>query len=348
MRRIVPVVVLALAAALVPQAALAATPAPTGIDVSYPNCGTLLPSADFVVVGINRGMGRTDNPCRTDQLGFAATAPGTTHDAVDVYVNTQNPTPTQAAAWPSRDVTFDGHRMRSPYGHCTGGKSQACSWIYGASIARDDVARFATTGFAGRVGRWWLDVETANSWSASPSRNRAALEGMTAALTEQGRRVGLYALPGEFRDLIGTVPASSVLTRLPSWIAGAADRTHAARLCTRTPLTKGRVTLVQYKDVAANLDRDVACGTLTTKQATAKGTFRAKHRLTAKTAKWGPGTVRLTYRWLRAGKPISGATHATYTLKAADTGHSIRVRITGTASGYTPAVRTSAAHVVHR
>jgi hypothetical protein len=342
------VVVLALAAALVPQAAHAATPAPTGIDVSYPNCGTLLPSADFVVVGINAGRGRTDNPCRADQLALAAAAPGTAHTRLDVYVNTQNPTPTQAQSWPTGDVTFDGHRMRSPYGRCTGGKSQACSWIYGASIARDDVARLTSAGFTGRVGRWWLDVETANSWSASTGRNRAALEGMAAALTEQGQRVGLYALPGEFRDLIGTVPASSRLTALPSWIAGAADQAHAAQLCTRSPLTAGRVLLVQFKDVAAALDRDVACGTLTTKQATVKGTFRAKHRLTARTGTWGPGKVRLTYRWLRAGKPISGAVHSTYVLRAADKGHSIRVRITGTESGYTPAVRTSAGHRVAR
>ena len=348
MRRIVPVVVLALAAVLVPQAAMAATPAPTGVDISYPNCGTLPAGADFAVVGVNGGVATLPNGCLQDQLAWAGTLPGTAHSRIDVYVNTANPNPSAASWWPSGDTTKRGRKVASPYGKCVGTRtvSTACSWVYGASLAWDDMEQGGVTV---PVGRWWLDVETANSWSAvSPARNRAALEGMAAAFAAGGRKVGIYSLPGEFKDIVGTVPASSRLAALPSWIAGAADQAHAAQLCTRTPLTNGRVTLVQYKDVAANLDRDVACGTLTSKAATVKGTFRAKHKLSAKTAKWGPGTVRLTYRWLRAGKPISGATHATYTLRAADAGHSIRVRITGTESGYTPAVRTSAAHVVHR
>ena len=97
-----------------------------------------------------------------------------------------------------------------------------------------------------------------------------------------------------------------------------------------------------------SVDQDVACGTLTTKKATVTGTLRAGHRLTARTAAWGPGTVRLAYRWLRDGKPIAGATHATYSLHAKDRGHRIAVRITGTATGYNAGVRTSASHRIPR
>lgn len=51
---------------------------------------------------------------------------------------------------------------------------------------------------------------------------------------------------------------------------------------------------------------------------------------------WSPGgvTVTTTYQWLRDGVAISGATHMSYTLVAADFGKSITVRATGTAPGY--------------
>lgn len=44
-----------------------------------------------------------------------------------------------------------------------------------------------------------------------------------------------------------------------------------------------------------------------------------------------PAKARLSYRWLRAGKAIKGATKATYRLVAADQGKRISVRVTATA-----------------
>lgn len=343
--RVLVVLAAVVAAVTVPTAAQAAVPRPTGIDVSYPNCGAALPAADFVVVGVNDGRGRTDNPCLAAELAFAALSPGTVHPAIDVYVNTQNPTPSSAAWWPSGDRTLDGHRVRSPYGHCSGGRSTACSWVYGAAVARDDRARLAATGFTGPVGRWWLDVETANSWSGSTARNRAALEGMASALTDAKQRVGVYALVGEFADLIGTVPASSRLAKLPSWIAGAADRAHAERICTRTPLARGRVTLVQWKDVATNVDHDVACATFTSApRPTVSGHAGVGSTLTARPGTWGPGSVRLSYRWTRDGHPIAKAVHRTYRLTKADARHRVAVTVTATGTGYSRSVRRSGSH----
>ncbi|RIX27727.1 glycoside hydrolase family 25 domain-containing protein [Amnibacterium setariae] len=340
-----------LAAVLTPQAANAATapPRPVGIDVSYPNCAQVLEPAAFAIVGINEGLGRTDNPCLAAQLAYAASTPGTGHARLDVYVNTQNPSPKEAASWPTGDVTFDGHRMKSPYGKCSGGASRACSWIYGASIARDDVTRLAANGVTGPVGRWWLDVETANSWSTSKTRNRAALEGMAAAFAQLGKPVGLYSLKGELGDLIGSVPRSSRLWKLPFWIAGAADQGAALRACSMAPLTGGRVTLAQWKDDAAHLDRDVACGTFS-KSPKPKifGHYRKGAKLTAKPGTWAPGAVHLAYRWTRDGKPIAKATHAKYTVKRADRGHRIAVVVTATENGYSRVVRTSASHRVAR
>jgi len=47
--------------------------------------------------------------------------------------------------------------------------------------------------------------------------------------------------------------------------------------------------------------------------------------------------VKLTYRWYHASRAISGATKSTYKPKLVDKGHTIRVKITGTRTGFTSA-----------
>ncbi|MGJ9402419.1 hypothetical protein [Arthrobacter sp. KK5.5] len=56
--------------------------------------------------------------------------------------------------------------------------------------------------------------------------------------------------------------------------------------------------------------------------------------------KWTAGT-RVTYQWLRDGKPIRGATSRTYVIKRTDIGHRIAVRHTGTKAGYLTASTTT-------
>jgi hypothetical protein len=334
---------------LVPTAAEAAAPRPTGVDLSYPSapaCAVVPAGADFAVVGVNAGIGTTTNPCLAQQRAWAATLPGTVHGSSDVYVNTQLPRKADASWWPSGNRTKRGASVRSPYGSCTGGETRACSWVYGASIAFDDVE---TRGVTGPVGRWWLDVETANSWSTSTTRNRAVLEGMTQALLWARQRVGLYSARNEFPYLVGPVPTSSVLSSLPSWISHAGSQADAEQACTVPPLTRGRLLLVQWVDAEGGVDRDVACATLSrTPTPKVTGHLRRGARLTASTGTWGPGSVHLAYRWTRDGHAISGATARTYTVKTADRGHRIAVVVTGTEAGYSRVERTSAAHRIAR
>ena len=135
--------------------------------------------------------------------------------------------------------------MHSPYGSCVGKHAtRACAWVYGNSIGRDDVHR----GVTGSVGTWWIDVEQDNTWSSSTARNRAVVEGMVAGLKAAKKRVGIYALSNQFSDILGTVPASSTITKLPSWVAGAKDENAALQRCNGASLTKGRLTLVQWVD----------------------------------------------------------------------------------------------------
>ncbi|RZI94836.1 MAG: hypothetical protein EOO67_03850 [Microbacterium sp.] len=80
---------------------------------------------------------------------------------------------------------------------------------------------------------------------------------------------------------------------------------------------------------------------LTAATPTIRGTAKVGQKLTAKAGTWGPAPVKLSYRWLRDGAAIKGATKSAYTLKAADRGHRVSVRITGTKSGYTTVSKTS-------
>ncbi len=76
------------------------------------------------------------------------------------------------------------------------------------------------------------------------------------------------------------------------------------------------------------------------------GTAKVGKKLRASTGVWNPPSVAVTYRWLRGGKPISGATKATYTLKVADAGKKISVRTRATKAGFLAAQSTSAAKTV--
>jgi hypothetical protein len=332
-----------LAVVLVPDAAFAASAPTHGGDVSRYQCGAPPVLGDFAVVAVNTGLPTETNPCLAEQLAWAAAAPGIGHSRVDVYLASANPAPSKASWWPKGDRTRAGTSVRSPYGSCTGGATRACSWVYGSSIARDDLHR----GVTGSVGRWWIDIEQDNSWSGSTTRNRAVVEGMTSGLKAGKKAVGLYALSDQLRDIVGTVPASSSLAKLPSWVAGAKDETAALRRCSGAPLTSGRLTLVQWVDFTANVDHDVACATFATSPTPKiSGHAAVGRKVTARPGTWGPGTVRLTYRWTRDGHAIAKATGRTYRLKRADAHHRIGVTVTATEPGFSRGVEKSRTHRV--
>lgn len=73
-----------------------------------------------------------------------------------------------------------------------------------------------------------------------------------------------------------------------------------------------------------------------------KGTVRVGSRLTAVAPRYSVTKVRTTYRWLRDGRPIAGATGKSYRVTAKDRGARISVRATGSRTGYTKVVTTSA------
>ncbi|MCE1174625.1 MAG: hypothetical protein LWW77_08470 [Propionibacteriales bacterium] len=72
------------------------------------------------------------------------------------------------------------------------------------------------------------------------------------------------------------------------------------------------------------------------------GTPAPANTLSVNPGPWSPAPSSVSYRWLRDGKKIAGATGSTFTVRTKDRGHKISVRVTGRLLGYTTVTRTSA------
>jgi hypothetical protein len=260
------VVGLAVLATLLAAPGTASAATTVGYDVSHPQCDKALPrDRAFGIIGVNGGLATRANPCLSPQLTWAWGSSGAvaSHPKAQLYLNTANPGELldQVTTWPKLGTT--------PYGTCTGTNSTACSWQYGWERAQNSVVSFFTPAAqAARVDsqpgryKWWLDVETMNTWqkgsAAARDRNRATLEGMTAYLVSRGAKVGLYSTGQQWAQIVGTVPATSVLAGRDSWLAGATSLTGAQGVCGKPALVPaGKVALAQY--VQSGLDRNYAC-----------------------------------------------------------------------------------------
>lgn len=65
------------------------------------------------------------------------------------------------------------------------------------------------------------------------------------------------------------------------------------------------------------------------------GTAKVGKKLSASRGTWNLSGLTYSYRWLRDGKDITGATASTYVLTKADAGKKIAVRVTAKRTGYT-------------
>jgi hypothetical protein len=246
-----------------------------GVDVSWPQANIEPSSAApaFVIVGVTGGTASTINPYLVDQLTWASRAGGALgQPPVQLYTNTANPGQIidQVTTWPTGDTDQMGHTPANPYGACDGTNSLACSWQYGWTRSVDVVNNmFAPAAMAAGIDadpatyRWWLDVETGNTWQAGSdealARNTAALEGMVSCFHSRGARVGLYSTAAQWAQIVGaTVAETSVLTGLDSWIGGVDALAEAKKACREGALTaRGRVALAQYLE--NDLDHDYVC-----------------------------------------------------------------------------------------
>jgi hypothetical protein len=241
------------AALAAPQSAKAST---TGYDISYPQCSSAFPSGQaFGIVGVNGGRAYTGNPCLATEYAWASSSTSSSQPHVSFYLNTGNPGPTASTHWPAPGTTTPRP--------CDGSWSANCAYDYGWNAAQDSFnGAAAAAGLApAKASPWWLDVETANSWSTDTTTNHADLEGAVARLKSLGvGTVGIYSTASMWAQITGATSSSSPLNEafhmLPNWVPGARSAKEAPNLCSRT-FAGGPVKLVQFP--SGGFDGDYAC-----------------------------------------------------------------------------------------
>lgn len=275
---------------------------PYGNDVSYPQCGTSFPAgATFGLVGVDDGIANKENPCfgpyggggaATSELYWGSQRSGSaSQPSVALYVNTADPgnsyNGTPIADWPSSN----GTGLTDPYGTCQpassgssqGANSTACAWVYGVDMATLDVSFLTSASRAVSVSgqassyKWWLDVETQNTWQSSSAdrgtglaMNAAVLEGMVQYLKHLSvGTVGIYGSSSSWQTVTGGQSAvennwntagnsgSSPLYGVPDWVPGARRQTGAVSNCSLKSFTDGKIALTQW--VQSSLDYDQSC-----------------------------------------------------------------------------------------
>jgi hypothetical protein len=229
----------------------------TGYDISYPQCSAAFPrSPAFGIVGVNGGLAYATNPCLSSEYAWAETSNSPTQQHVSFYLNTGNPGPTASTHWPPAGTT----RPQA----CDGSWSQSCAYDYGWNAAQDSFNKAASASSlsAASTAPWWLDVETANSWSSTDlSTNRSDLQGAVAALRAVGvTSIGVYSNATMWGQITGAISPSSTLNdpfrSLPNWVPGARSLKEAPSYCSRT-FTGGPVKFAQYP--SNGFDADYVC-----------------------------------------------------------------------------------------
>lgn len=253
-----------------------------GADISYPQCGSAYPSGvAFGIVGVTGGRVFSQNPClagSTGQLGWAAA----TGRHAALYVNTADPS-TLSTEWanPSGNPeNFANYTPTSPPGGwqpCdpTTDVNYGCDYDYGWNSAQYAFQQAASAASASGVPAatlagmpWWLDVETANSWTVNDSAAswnaqaadaadlQGAIEGLKAA--EQGYDtvvsaplVGIYTSASSWQAIMGPAKFTN-----PDWVPGARTRRAATNACAGTGPSGGQIQLSQW---TSSYDYDVPC-----------------------------------------------------------------------------------------
>ena len=228
-----------------------------GNDISWPQCNKTLPTGQaFGIVGVNDGLANNNNPCFAQELSWAKASRGATGQPLSaLYVNTANPGHL-SNSWPTGNA-YNGVTITNPYGTCAGAEDAACAYMYGYERAWDDATIRNVPGPGTYL--WWLDIETANSWSTTNlTANKADLQGMADYFQSIGALVGLYSTSYQWSQIVGTNNPGGSLNGLNSWLPGARSQKAAISNCSLAPLTvNGRVTATQY--VSSGFDYDYSC-----------------------------------------------------------------------------------------
>lgn len=202
----------------------------SGLDISYPNCTAAVPSSSFGIVGVNRGLLYSYNNC------LAAQAKHFTN--LSLYMNT---------GWYAQSSYISATSPKL----CAAGDSNCLAYNYGYNAAADSYNYALSQGVTSST--WWLDVETANSWSKNVSENQNSLQGAYDLLTNSGiSSVGIYSTTAQWQTITGGWKNGWANWGASTWKTAK----QAATYCTGHQFNGGPTYLIQYQ---GKLDQDYAC-----------------------------------------------------------------------------------------
>ena len=189
----------------------------TGYDVSWPECGSTLPTIEQIAItGVDDGHPFSQNPCLQQEAAWAAGA----EDHAQ-YMVLDSP-----IGWSSAHVLE--YAYHGPAGDCTATDYTCQSFNWGYNAAYADVQYADSQGATS--DKWWLDIEvptstsinptgpncyTANFWICDTKLNSVVIVAAVAALEKQGKRVGVYSTKSQWQEITGGLDLG-----LPIWIAG--------------------------------------------------------------------------------------------------------------------------------
>lgn len=240
MKRLV-VVAVSIAAAVIASATLAQAAVDpyssgwTGFDESAGQCGSAPPTANFAIINVTGGRPFSANSCLGSEVSAAGLA------QLSFYFNTG-----YSGAY-GRDVTAACGSASSGNGYSA---RLGQAYAIGCSEASYALSLAPVSGAA-----WWLDVETANSWSSSNSAyNVAAIQGaVDEAHALTSGPVGVYSTSSAWQAITGGGTVTSIDG---SWVV------NGQYGCAGTAFGGSQVWIVQSGTTTVNgvpFDADTAC-----------------------------------------------------------------------------------------
>jgi hypothetical protein len=205
----------------------------TGVDVSYPNCSASIPSVNFGIVGVSNGIVYGHNSCLASEAKHFSN--------LSLYLNTGLNTSTSSAYYAQAQSGCNGD-------------ANCAAYNYGVNAAKDALSYASSQGVT--ATKWWLDVETSNTWNASSLLNQQSLQGEYDTLSRSGAAiVGVYSTTAQWQSITGGWQNSWYSWGATTWTTASQAQTY----CTGHQFTNGPSLLMQYKSKQSKIDQDVAC-----------------------------------------------------------------------------------------
>jgi hypothetical protein len=223
----------------------------SGVDVTADSgCSTISSGSAFAVIRATTGKpyASPDAGCFHAAVVQAEALPA----APQFYMNLADPGKASAGHW------NDGGPRACQVAH---NYDVGCAYDYGY-LAAEQAVGFASSQGARAGSRWWVDVETANTWgsaSGAPGHkaaNVADIQGALKYLGSHGYPAGIYTETAWWRPITGS---PTTFSHVPVWGGGADSPKNARANCKPVSITGGPALLTQWFKTQGGIDHDVAC-----------------------------------------------------------------------------------------